>query len=68
MGVVATPAPCFTSGLVLSALRFQTVMFSPAVHRFFAMGSPISPIPRNAILVSVFVSVFLSVMGIDDKT
>ena len=43
----ATSAPAARNGAVLAAVRFQTTSFVPARSRFAAIGSPISPSPRN---------------------
>jgi hypothetical protein len=47
-GVAATAAPRSASGLVLSAVRFQTVRSWPVSSSRVAIGVPISPSTRNA--------------------
>ena len=43
----ATAAPADRDGSVFATVRFQTTSFVPARSRLAAIGSPISPSPRN---------------------
>ncbi len=43
----ATAAPADRNGSAFTAVRFQTTRLVPARSRLAAIGSPISPSPRN---------------------
>ena len=46
--LAASVPPASTTGAAAAAVRFHTHTSCPALSRFFAMGTPMMPQPRNA--------------------
>ena len=46
--LAASLPPASTTGAAAAAVRFHTHTSCPALSRFFAMGTPMMPQPRNA--------------------
>mmetsp|Transcript_7233 Transcript_7233/g.29174 ORF Transcript_7233/g.29174 Transcript_7233/m.29174 type:complete len:216 (+) Transcript_7233:460-1107(+) len=57
LALFASRAPASTTGAVAALVRFHTITSCPAFNRFFAMGTPMIPHPRNAIFIA-FVDAF----------
>ena len=52
LALFASRAPASTTGAVAALVRFHTITSCPAFNRFFAMGTPMIPQPRNATFIA----------------